>query len=232
MAGTAVASTRPDHINTRGSFPRQSALWNAGRRGRWQPGRSRRLEPEEHVEPVDASIINGGADMDPAHYGEDRAASTDEPDHGRDEFEFGVVGGSTRAVCASARRLSRAAGERRALRKRIQELASVSELEYHVADAYDQPVHALEIDRDSLIERDRGAEVRTSRRSTQAIDRLRHGPRRWRSTGQSRRQHNDVDACNAIRGSWTGGMVQSRSDRSDRFSLAVVRMWELVNESD
>ena len=47
-------------------------------------------EPEEHVEPVDASIINGGADVDPAHHGEDRAASTDEPDRGRDEFEFGV----------------------------------------------------------------------------------------------------------------------------------------------
>ena len=33
----------------------------------------------------------------------------------------------------------------------------MSELEYHVADAYDQPVHALEIDRDWLIERDLGA---------------------------------------------------------------------------
>ncbi len=46
---------------------------------------------DDALDMVDALVLTGGADMDPAHYGHDRAPDTGDPDPERDSFEIELV---------------------------------------------------------------------------------------------------------------------------------------------
>ncbi len=60
---------------------------------------------DEALDLVDALLLTGGADVDPLHYGHDRALHTGDSDPERDEFEIALVRGSvqrdlpTLAIC-------------------------------------------------------------------------------------------------------------------------------------
>lgn len=51
-------------------------------------------DPQQLLERVDAVVINGGSDVDPARYGAQRHERTDPPDPRRDEFELALAHGA------------------------------------------------------------------------------------------------------------------------------------------
>jgi putative glutamine amidotransferase len=109
-------------------------------------------EPADLVDRVDAVVINGGLDVDPARYAQERLPSTDEPDPVRDAFELGLIeaaherGLPVLGICRGMQLLNIARGG-----TLIQDLSTATDLEHFVADRYDQPVHGIEIERDSLV---------------------------------------------------------------------------------
>ena len=136
-------------------------------------------DPEALAERVDAIVLNGGTDVDPGRYGAKRAPTTDEPDRRRDDFEFGLVAAALErrvpvlGVCRGMQLVNVGLGG-----SLIQDLSSLTELEHYVTDPYDKPVHAIEIDPDSVVEHGFGScrtTVNTVHR--QAIDRLGHSLR-------------------------------------------------------
>ena len=136
-------------------------------------------DPDAIVERIDAIVINGGTDVDPKRYGAERVEATDEPDRRRDDFEFGLVSAALErqipvlGICRGMQLVNVALGG-----SLIQDLSSVTELQHYVTDPYDRPVHKIEIDNDSVVERGLGARhanVNTVHR--QAIDRLGRGLR-------------------------------------------------------
>jgi putative glutamine amidotransferase len=57
----------------------------------WLPNVTAELDPAWYLERLDALVLSGGEDVDPRHYGEDRATDTLHISDGRDSFELPLV---------------------------------------------------------------------------------------------------------------------------------------------
>jgi putative glutamine amidotransferase len=135
--------------------------------------------PAELAERIDAVVVNGGTDVDPARYGAAAAPTTNEPDVRRDTFEFGLVRAALQSelpvlgICRGMQLVNVELGG-----SLIQDVATVTELPHYVVEPYDEPVHPIEIDADSVLARampERGAGVNSVHH--QGVDRLGAGLR-------------------------------------------------------
>jgi putative glutamine amidotransferase len=135
-------------------------------------------EPEILLERVDALILNGGSDVASELYGAEPHAATDAPNAGRDDFELRLARGAMArglpvlGVCRGMQLLNVARGG-----TLLQHLGADG-LDHYVRDAWDRPVHEVEVEAGSRLERV-FANRRTNVNSVhhQAIDRLGAGLR-------------------------------------------------------
>jgi putative glutamine amidotransferase len=134
-------------------------------------------DPFAIVDRVDAVVVNGGVDVDPALYGASPHPATDPPQPRRDAFELGLIraaadrGIPTLGICRGMHLLNIA--QRGTL---TQHLPDHTALEHYVRDPYDRPVHEIEIEPGSRLAAAFGR--RTAAVNTvhhQAIDRLGSG---------------------------------------------------------
>lgn len=116
-------------------------------------------EPSALIERVDALVVNGGTDVDPARYGAARAVGTQESDVRRDDFEFGLVDAARRrglpilGVCRGMQLLNVALGG-----DLLQDLSAATDVPHYVNDPYDRPVHDVDLVPGSAIAECYGAE--------------------------------------------------------------------------
>lgn len=133
-------------------------------------------DPERLLERVDAVVINGGSDVDPARYGADRHARTDAPNPGRDEFEFALVHGAIErrlpvlGVCRGIHVVNVALGG-----TLIQHLPDVTDLN-HRDVVWHRASHAIQVEPGSALAAALGeTAVRVNSVHHQAVDRLGDG---------------------------------------------------------
>lgn len=121
-------------------------------------GRPRVLEvtesPRSVLERLDGVLLTGGADIDPAFYGEARHPTTQDSEPGRDEFEIDLARRAMDAdvpllaICRGVQVLNVAAGG-----SLIQDIPSslASELRHAVNEPRDFDCHDIAIERDSKL---------------------------------------------------------------------------------
>jgi putative glutamine amidotransferase len=134
-------------------------------------------EPELLLERVDALILNGGSDIAPELYGAEPLAATDAPNPRRDDFELRLArsaiarGLPVLGVCRGMQLLNVARGG-----TLVQDLGGG--VEHYVREAWDRPVHEVDVEPGSRLARAFGDE-RTTVNSVhhQAVDRLGDGLR-------------------------------------------------------
>jgi len=127
-------------------------------------------EPEVLLEHVDALILNGGSDIAPELYGAEPLAATDAPNPRRDDFEMRLARGAMArglpvlGVCRGMQLINVARGG-----TLIQDIGT----DHYVREAWDRPVHEVEVEPGSRLERV-FADGRTTVNSVhhQAVDRL------------------------------------------------------------
>ena len=123
---------------------------------------------------VDAVLVTGGTDIDPAVYGQERDVGTWEPDHGRDLLEIAVVKAAVAAdvallaVCRGLQVLNVAFGG-----------TLMQHLDHHRRmDFYNGDAHAVSIASDSRLRLIVGADsIQVNSLHHQAVDRVGSGLR-------------------------------------------------------
>jgi putative glutamine amidotransferase len=107
-------------------------------------------EPEALLERVDALILNGGSDIAPELYGAEPLAATDAPNPRRDDFELRLARGAIArglpvlGVCRGMQLLNVARGG-----TLLQDLGA----DHYIREAWDRPVHEVEVEPGSRLER-------------------------------------------------------------------------------
>jgi putative glutamine amidotransferase len=107
-------------------------------------------DPAELLARIDALVVNGGTDLDPARYGAQPRPGGQAPDRRRDAFELGLVAAALErgvpvlGVCRGMQLLNVVLGG-----TLIQHLPEVTELEHDVHEPYATPVHGLRVERGS-----------------------------------------------------------------------------------
>jgi putative glutamine amidotransferase len=110
--------------------------------------------PRKLLAEIDGLLLTGGGDVDPALYGEDRHASVDDAEPGRDEFELDLARRAMTeevpllAICRGAQILNVAAGG--AL---VQDIPSsiASELRHSIEQPTDEVSHEVRVAPDSRL---------------------------------------------------------------------------------
>ena len=125
------------------------------------------------VADLDAVIVTGGTDVDPALYGQQRSPRTLDPDHRRDEVEIAVCRAAVAAdrpllaICRGTQILNVALGG-----------TLVQHLDHHMRrDLYNADVHTVTITPDSGLAALVGTEIGTNSLHHQAIDTVAPGAR-------------------------------------------------------
>lgn len=108
-------------------------------------------DPADIVRRVDAILLNGGYDIAPERYGQERLPTTDPPNHERDEFELALIqrarerGIPVLGVCRGCQLINVACGG-----TLIQSLPT-EQFDHFVIDPFDRPVHQVEVAADSRL---------------------------------------------------------------------------------
>jgi putative glutamine amidotransferase len=135
-------------------------------------------EPETLLERVDALILNGGGDVAPELYGAERLAVTDAADRRRDEFELRLARAALErelpvlGVCRGIQLLNVALGG-----TLVQDLGGDTAIEHYAREAWDRPVHDVEIEPGSRLARAYGRRTSVNSVHHQAVDRIGEGLR-------------------------------------------------------
>jgi putative glutamine amidotransferase len=148
-------------------------------------GRARVLEvsesPRKVVSEIDGLLLTGGGDVDPILYGEDRHATVEDAEPGRDEFEIDLARRAMAAnlpmlaICRGAQVLNVAAGG-----TLVQDIPSAVEasLSHSITQPRDAIAHSISVLPDSTLERALGSSVddahlcRVNSRHHQSVGRL------------------------------------------------------------
>jgi len=127
-------------------------------------GRPRILDtgesPRKVVSEIDGLLLTGGGDVDPVFYGEDRHATVEDAEPGRDEFEIDCARRAMAsdlpllAICRGAQVLNVAAGG-----SLVQDIPSsvAAPLSHSVASPRDAPAHEISISAGSRLQQALGA---------------------------------------------------------------------------
>ncbi|MEO8078734.1 MAG: gamma-glutamyl-gamma-aminobutyrate hydrolase family protein [Acidobacteriota bacterium] len=137
--------------------------------------------PRALLAQLDGLLLTGGGDVDPVLYGEERHATVDDAEPGRDEFEIDLARRAIDqdlpmlAICRGAQVLNVAAGG-----NLVQDIPSAlaTALSHSVNLPKDAPAHAVRVSAGSVLERAMGATVvrgglcRVNSRHHQSVGRL------------------------------------------------------------
>jgi len=140
--------------------------------------------PRKLLDEIDAVLLTGGGDIDPVLYGDERHASVDDAEPGRDEFEIDLARRAMAAdvpvlaICRGAQVLNVAAGG-----TLVQDIPSTveSELSHSLVEPKDALAHTVRVTPGSRLERALGASVdgshacRVNSRHHQSVGRLGFG---------------------------------------------------------
>lgn len=117
-------------------------------------------DPAALVERIDAVVLNGGSDLDPATYGAEPDPATDEPNPRRDEFELKLastaieLGLPLLGICRGMQTINVALGG-----TLVQHLDAVSDVRHYVREPWDSPVHEVEFEAGSALREAMGREA-------------------------------------------------------------------------
>ncbi len=136
-------------------------------------------EPELLLERVDALILNGGSDIAAERYGAEPLAATDAPNPRRDDFELRLARGAVArglpvlGVCRGMQLLNVAHGG-----TLVQDLGAGGGVDHYVREAWDRPVHEVDIEPGSRLANAFGAQrITVNSVHHQAVDELGAGLR-------------------------------------------------------
>jgi len=134
---------------------------------------------ETALDAIDGLLLSGGGDIDPRRYGQEPVPEVDGVDDLRDEWELALVDAAYArdipilAICRGTQVLNVAAGG-----TLIQDIPSVSEHPHREQDRFDDAVHQVSIEPDSLLAHITGAEpLGVNTLHHQAIDEVGRGLR-------------------------------------------------------
>ena len=138
-----------------------------------------RRDPEKLLDRIDGLMVIGGADLDPAVYGEDRSEDTERTYRDRDEFELALTRGALErglpflGICRGMQLLNVALGG-----TINQNLVAADGTNPHrrIVGTFVGTEHDIDLDPGSLVARATGEEIHEARcHHHQAIDRLGNG---------------------------------------------------------
>jgi putative glutamine amidotransferase len=136
-------------------------------------------DPEKLLDRIDGLMVIGGADLDPAVYGEDRSEDTERTYRDRDEFELALTRGALErglpflGICRGMQLLNVALGG-----TINQNLVAADGTNPHrrIVGTFVGTEHDIDLDPGSLVARATGEEIHEARcHHHQAIDRLGNG---------------------------------------------------------
>jgi putative glutamine amidotransferase len=136
-------------------------------------------DPEKLLDRIDGLMVIGGADLDPAVYGEDRSEDTERTYRDRDEFELALTRGALErglpflGICRGMQLLNVALGG-----TINQNLVTADGTNPHrrIVGTFVGTEHDIDLDPGSLVARATGEEIHEARcHHHQAIDRLGNG---------------------------------------------------------
>ena len=136
-------------------------------------------DPEKLLDRIDGLMVIGGADLDPAVYGEDRSEDTERTYRDRDEFELALTRGALErglpflGICRGMQLLNVALGG-----TLNQNLVAADGTNPHrrIVGTFVGTEHDIDLDPGSLVARATGEEIHEARcHPHQAIDRLGNG---------------------------------------------------------
>ena len=136
-------------------------------------------DPEKLLDRIDGLMVIGGADLDPAVYGEDRSEDTERTYRDRDEFELALTRGAVErglpflGICRGMQLLNVALGG-----TINQNLVAADGTNPHrrIVGTFVGTEHDIDLDPGSLVARATGEEIHEARcHHHQAIDRLGNG---------------------------------------------------------
>jgi putative glutamine amidotransferase len=177
-------------------------------------GRARVLDvsesPRKLVGELDAVLLTGGGDVDPVLYGEERHATVEDAEPGRDEFELDLARRAMTAdlpllaICRGAQVLNVAAGG-----SLVQDIPSAIEsaLAHSVREPKDAVAHAVRVEPNSRLERALGPTVdsthacRVNSRHHQSVNRIGAG-----LTASARAEDGVVEAIERPEGAFCLGV--------------------------
>ena len=132
--------------------------------------------PDVLLERVDALVINGGIDLDPASYGADPHTETDPPESDRDRFELALARGAldrempVLGICRGMHIINVVSGG-----TLVQHLPDITELNHYDSDRFTSPVHEIETAEGTRAARALGPSAPVNSIHHQGIDRLGDG---------------------------------------------------------
>lgn len=138
-----------------------------------------RRDPEKLLDRIDGLIVIGGADLDPAVYGQERSEATENTYRDRDEFELALTRGALErglpflGICRGMQLLNVALGG-----TLNQNLVAADGTNPHrrIVGTFVGTEHDIDLDPGSLVARATGEEIHEARcHHHQAIDRLGDG---------------------------------------------------------
>jgi putative glutamine amidotransferase len=136
-------------------------------------------DPEKLLDRIDGLMVIGGADLDPAVYGQERSAATENTYRDRDEFELALTRGAVErglpflGICRGMQLLNVALGG-----TINQNLVAADGTNPHrrIVGTFVGTEHDIDLDPGSLVARATGEEIHEARcHHHQAIDRLGNG---------------------------------------------------------